>query len=195
MAIAGISTVNANTTCGRTGRRAHTSPAQGYEALSRPAYAPQDSCQAGIKNMLDHHLKSGGEGKRLKASAEGYRYRYHQIARGTTLVTVNQQVGGSIGAAVLAVILTNQFNGNANITAANKMASLQQDAGRHGLAVDPSAVPREALTPDFVSHLSQGLAHAYTVVFVLAVVLVTSTIIPAAFLPRKPALHTATLAD
>ena len=111
---------------------------------------------------------------------------HHQIARGTTLMTVNQQVGGSIGAAFMAVILTNEFNRNDTILAANKLTALQQDAARRGVPVDPSAIPRQALAPDFASHVLHGLSHAYTAVFVLAVVLIASTIIPAAFLPKKP---------
>ncbi|OBG60684.1 MULTISPECIES: DHA2 family efflux MFS transporter permease subunit [unclassified Mycobacterium] len=113
-----------------------------------------------------------------------------QVARGTTLITVNQQVGGSIGAALMAVILTNEFNRNDHILAANKLAALQQDATHRGVPVDPSAIPRQSLNPDFASVVSHGLSHAYTVVFVLAVVLIVSTIIPAAFLPKKAMIQT-----
>ncbi|UXA06663.1 DHA2 family efflux MFS transporter permease subunit [Mycobacterium sp. SMC-2] len=114
----------------------------------------------------------------------------HQVARGTTLITVNQQVGGSIGAALMAVILTNEFNRNDYILAANKLAAAQQDASRHGVTVDQSAIPRQSLNPDFASMVGHGLSHAYTVVFLLAVILIASTVIPAAFLPKKPAFQT-----
>ncbi|KLO46485.1 major facilitator transporter [Mycobacterium nebraskense] len=110
----------------------------------------------------------------------------HQIARGTTLVSVNQQLGGSIGAALMAVILTNQFTSNETLVAAGKVASLREDADKRGLPVDPSAMPRQALSPDFTSHVMHNLSHVYTLVFVLAVALVAFTIIPASFLPRKP---------
>ena len=52
----------------------------------------------------------------------------HQIARGTTLMSVSHQVGGSMGTALMSMILTNQFNRSENISAANKLASLQQQA-------------------------------------------------------------------
>ncbi|OMC20029.1 DHA2 family efflux MFS transporter permease subunit [Mycobacterium colombiense] len=110
----------------------------------------------------------------------------HQVARGTTLISVNQQVGGSIGAALMAVILTNQFNRNEALMAANEMGGVRPGASKHGLPADPSAVPRQPLAPDLASHVSHHLAHAYTAVFVLAVVLVAFTIIPASFLPKKP---------
>jgi Na+-transporting NADH:ubiquinone oxidoreductase subunit NqrC len=43
------------------------------------------------------------------------------------------------------------------------------------------------LAPNFTEHLTSDLSHAYTVVFVVAVCLVVSTLIPAVFLPKKPA--------
>ena len=49
----------------------------------------------------------------------------HQIARGTTLMSVSNQVGGSMGTALMSVILTNQFNHSENITAA-KAADTRQ---------------------------------------------------------------------
>ncbi|OCB17979.1 MFS transporter [Mycobacterium malmoense] len=111
-----------------------------------------------------------------------------QIARGTTLVSVNQQLGGSIGAALMAVVLTNQFTTDETLVVANKVATLQEEARRRGLPVDQSALPRQALSADFASHVTHNLSQVYTLVFVLAVALVAFTIIPAAFLPRKPAL-------
>ncbi|GAA4544579.1 DHA2 family efflux MFS transporter permease subunit [Mycobacterium paraffinicum] len=110
----------------------------------------------------------------------------HQIARGTTLVSVNQQLGGSIGAALMAVVLTNQFANNETLVAANRLASLQEDADKRGLPLDPSAIPRQALSPDFSGHVIHDLSKVYTLVFVLAVALVAFTIIPAAFLPKTP---------
>lgn len=110
-----------------------------------------------------------------------------QIARGTTLVSVNQQIGGSIGAALMAVILTNQITSNQTLAAADKLTSLQQDAEKRGVPVNPSSIPRQAIAPDFSSAVMHNLSQIYTLLFVLAVVLVAFTIIPASFLPRKPA--------
>lgn len=111
-----------------------------------------------------------------------------QVARGTTLISVNQQVGGSIGAALMAVILTNQFNRNEALMAANEMGAARPDAGNRDLAVDPSVLPRQTMTPDLASQISHHLSHAYTTVFVLAVALVAFTIIPASFLPKDPTI-------
>jgi EmrB/QacA subfamily drug resistance transporter len=114
----------------------------------------------------------------------------HQIARGTTLMSVSHQVGGSMGTALMAVILTNQFNRSPNIVAANKLAALHQKAAVDGVPVDQSAIPRQSLAPGFSGNVVHDLSHAYTAVFVIAVVLVAFTVIPASFLPKKPASQT-----
>jgi hypothetical protein len=57
--------------------------------------------------------------------------------------------------------------------------------------VDHSAIPPQSLAPGFAGNLLHDLSHAYTTVFVIAVVLVAFTIIPASFLPKKPASQTA----
>jgi hypothetical protein len=105
----------------------------------------------------------------------------HQIARGTTLMSVSHQVGGSMGTALMAMILTDQFDRSENVVAANKLAALQ----------DPSQIPLQSLAPGFSANLLHDLSQAYTSVFVVAVVLVAFTIIPASFLPKKPASQTA----
>jgi EmrB/QacA subfamily drug resistance transporter len=115
----------------------------------------------------------------------------HQIARGTTLISVSHQVGGSMGTALMSMILTNQFNRSENISAANKLALLHQKAATSGVPVDQAAIPRQALAPGFAGNVLHDLSHAYTAVFVIAVVLVVATIIPAVFLPKKPASQTA----
>jgi EmrB/QacA subfamily drug resistance transporter len=109
-----------------------------------------------------------------------------QIARGSTLVNVNQQVAASVGTALMSVILTSQFNRSANISAANAIEILRDDAARRGVAVDESALPGQARDPDFPVNLLHDLSHAYTVVFVAAVVLVALTLIPVVFMPKKP---------
>jgi MFS transporter, DHA2 family, multidrug resistance protein len=111
----------------------------------------------------------------------------HQVARGTTLLGVNDQVGGAMGAALMAMLLTNQFNRDDDIVAANKLAELQEGASGRGVPVDPSVIPRQNLGPDFASDAAQHFSHAYTMVFVVAVALAVLTIIPAAFLPRTSA--------
>jgi MFS family permease len=109
-----------------------------------------------------------------------------QVARGSTLVNVNQQIAGSVGTALMSVILTSQFNRSQNIVAANKLAVIQQQAAKLGVPPDPSSLPAQALLPDFAHNLMHDLTNAYTIVFAVAVGLVALVYIPASFLPKTP---------
>lgn len=110
----------------------------------------------------------------------------HEIARGSTLISVTHQIGASIGTALMSVILTNQFNRSENISAAGEVALLQQTAAKRGVPIDPSAIPRRALGPGFADNVLHDLSHAYAVVFVIAVATMALAIIPASFLPKRP---------
>ncbi len=110
----------------------------------------------------------------------------HQIARGSTLVSINQLMASSIGASVMSVILTSQFNRSENISAATKMTVLQQQEAESGVPIDPSAIPLPAVAPDFLDNVQADLSHAYAVVFAVAAVLIALTFVPAVFLLRKP---------
>lgn len=110
-----------------------------------------------------------------------------QVARGSTLINVNQQVAGSVGTALMSVILTSQFNRSENIVAASKVAVIQAEAANRGAPPDPSTLPPQALVPDFMQNVMHDLSHAYFIVFAVAVGLVALVYIPVAFLPKKPA--------
>jgi hypothetical protein len=103
------------------------------------------------------------------------------------LINVNQQVAGSIGSALMSVILTSQFNRSEYVTAAGKAAALRQEAGKRGTPRDPTQLPPNVLEPNFMAHVTHDLTHAYAVVFAVAVGFVLATLIPAAFLPKRPA--------
>ena len=112
----------------------------------------------------------------------------HQVARGSTLISVNHHVAGSVGTALMSVILTNQFNRSESIATANTLGILRGKADRHGTPIHSSVPPPHALSADFTSRLMHDLAHAYTLVIVVAIVLVALTLVPTAFLPKKPPL-------
>jgi MFS family permease len=110
-----------------------------------------------------------------------------QVAGGSTLIHVNLQVAGSIGTALMSVILTSEFNHSEFIQAAGRVAALKQELSNRGLPHHPPRLPPQALQPGFMDHVTSDLSHAYTVVFVVALGLALTTLIPAAFLPKKPA--------
>jgi EmrB/QacA subfamily drug resistance transporter len=96
----------------------------------------------------------------------------HQVARGSTLLNITQQIASSVGVAVISVVFTNYLSASAlagPAIAALHDPTLVDDVG------GPAAV-------------QQGLAEAadaFGATFLVAAILVALTLIPASFLPRK----------
>jgi EmrB/QacA subfamily drug resistance transporter len=109
---------------------------------------------------------------------------HHETARGSTLVNILQQIAGSVGAAVMSVILTSHLNkstpipGLVNPGTGKPMTEAELAiATQHGLQVpvEPSVIQRGL---DFV-------ADSFSATFWVGFALVLATFIPIAFLPRK----------
>ena len=106
------------------------------------------------------------------------------IARGSTLMNITQQVSASIGTALFSVLLTTYLNNSSAISASGALAAAGDDqakqqavAERFGLsAADLQELPGRAL---------HELGSAFGSVFVVATVLVAGCLVPAAFLPRR----------
>ena len=106
----------------------------------------------------------------------------HEIARGTTLMNIVQQVAGSIGTAVMSVVLTNQMLDRPEIATARaaaadksgaKMAELaQQQGGKEGLEA-------------FFANVKELMATSFGHTFMVALTLLVLTLVAAFFLPRK----------
>ena len=90
--------------------------------------------------------------------------RAHQVAKGSTLMNIVQQIGASIGAAVMSVVLTSQ------------MLDRGVDMARTQTGGD--------LTSGELAKLLGGAADAFSSTFAVSVVIVACTIVPAFFLPR-----------
>ncbi|MBB5916327.1 EmrB/QacA subfamily drug resistance transporter [Nocardia transvalensis] len=98
---------------------------------------------------------------------------HQQVARGSTLMNIVNQTSASIGTAVMSVVLTNLLNDKQFAQAA---------IGSHYDPSIASKLPPGALDQGFTEAAS-AFAHTY----IVAVVLVLVTLIPAAFLRRtKP---------
>ncbi len=95
----------------------------------------------------------------------------HQIARGSTMMNIIQQAAGSIGTAVMSVILTNQV--------------LESQAASTYFGVKQGAIPAEAVPPAVLAEGQSALASAFGSTYTVALVLIVLCIIPALFLPRK----------
>jgi len=94
-----------------------------------------------------------------------------QVARGSTMMNIVQQTSGSIGTAVMSVILTNQV--------------LDSDPARAYSAVTQGQVSPSQVAPDLLAQGRAALADAFAGTYLVGLVLIVLCIIPALFLPRK----------
>jgi EmrB/QacA subfamily drug resistance transporter len=95
-----------------------------------------------------------------------------EVARGSTLLNINQQIASSVGVAVMSVILTDQLN-------SSRLAKPAIAA-----TLDPSLVDEIGGPVAFAKGLADAAA-AFATTYWVAWVLVVLTMIPALMLPRK----------
>jgi EmrB/QacA subfamily drug resistance transporter len=113
----------------------------------------------------------------------------HNIARGSTLMNITQQVAASAGTALFSVLLTTYFNRSDAITS---VTALNHETGG---STDPNILAQAAsklgLDPTTLPHLFSTAVHdmgdAFANVYLIAAILVGCCIIPALFLPRSKA--------
>ena len=108
----------------------------------------------------------------------------HNVARGSTLLNITQQVAASIGTALFSVILTNEITGSKSAQAYLAAESTDGDPSALAALAAKFGLPLD----QFQAVLASGqvaLADAFATVFIVATVLVACCLIPAAFLPRK----------
>ncbi|MCG5431307.1 DHA2 family efflux MFS transporter permease subunit [Mycobacterium sp. MYCO198283] len=110
-----------------------------------------------------------------------------QVARGSTLINVNQQVAGSVGTALMSVIFTNQVNDSPAVAEAGRLAGALQAAeqGR------PVPLPPPDVIAEVLAAGRDELSRAFFVVFAVAVGFIAATIVPALFLPNRAPAKTA----
>lgn len=108
----------------------------------------------------------------------------HNVARGSTLLNIQQQVAASIGTALFSVILTDGMNDSKWL----RIGGAVQQAGDDQRAI-AAIMERFGVTPEQLRNLESlvlgDMADAFATVFVVATILVACCLIPAAFLPRR----------
>jgi EmrB/QacA subfamily drug resistance transporter len=97
---------------------------------------------------------------------------HHEVARGSTLLNITQQIASSVGVSVISVMLTNQLK---NKPLALRAIAAQRDPAVAGQIGGPAGVAKG---------LAQA-AEAFASTYWLAACLVLLTFVPAFFLPRK----------
>ncbi|MEU4219365.1 DHA2 family efflux MFS transporter permease subunit [Actinoplanes sp. NPDC026623] len=108
----------------------------------------------------------------------------HDVARGSTLVNILQQIGGSIGSATMSVILTSQLNESAPIPGLINPQTGEPitEVGAAFASQQGTPLPVE---PSVIERGLQFMADSFATTFTVGFVLVLATFIPIAFLPRK----------
>lgn len=112
-----------------------------------------------------------------------------QVARGSTLLNISQQIASSVGVATMSVILTNQLNDSPIIPGTNQIPGLGDGLRETQAAIlsntrpenvaalhlDPAAIARG------LADAASSFAHTYWVAWALVLL----TLVPALMLPRK----------
>ncbi|RKN47701.1 DHA2 family efflux MFS transporter permease subunit [Micromonospora endolithica] len=110
-----------------------------------------------------------------------------EVARGSTLVNILQQIGGSIGAAVMSVILTNELNDSRPIPGAVDPSGNPVTEAGLAIAVQqrPELAQQFPVDPSFIERGLDYAADSFATTFWVGFALVLVTFVPAAFLPRR----------
>jgi MFS family permease len=110
--------------------------------------------------------------------------REHQIARGSTLMNITQQVAASIGTAVMSVLLTTFLKRDPFAP----LAILANTDKTNGTAALAHAAQQSGVSADVIkAHGLQIAADSFAKTITIALILVACTAIPALFLPRTRA--------
>lgn len=114
---------------------------------------------------------------------------HHQVARGSTLLNITQQIASSVGVAIISVVYTNVQKSSDVVMAAQSIEEAKRTASQ------PPAQALElmqSLGGKFTSVVKTDLAHAFSVSFWVAFVLVAITFAVSFLLPRNRSGTTAT---
>jgi len=106
------------------------------------------------------------------------------VARGSTLVNILQQIGGSIGTATMSVILTSQLNQSPDIPGAVNPQT-GEPITEAGAAIAHQQGANLPIPPDIIERGLNFVADSFATTFTVGFFLVLATFIPIAFLPRK----------
>jgi MFS family permease len=115
----------------------------------------------------------------------------HEVARGSTLLNVIQQIASSAGVAVISVVLTNKLTSGGIVPGSDQIPGTPEGLTPAQLAVasrssDGSQLVQLLKAP--ASLLQKGFddaAHAFQTSYIVALVVLVVTLIPVALLPRK----------
>jgi EmrB/QacA subfamily drug resistance transporter len=114
---------------------------------------------------------------------------HQEVARGSTLLNITQQVASSVGVAVMSVILTNHLNDSPVIPGTEKIPGLAGGLTETAAGILSNTRPEvvaalhlpASLIADGLDQAAQAFADTYWVAWALVVL----TLVPALMLPRR----------
>jgi len=113
----------------------------------------------------------------------------HEVARGSTLLNITQQISSSVGVALMSVVLTNHLNNSPIIPGTDKIPALDGGLTETGAAIASNTRPEEFaklnIDPVYVAHGLIDAASSFAQTYWVAWSLVVLTLVPALFLPRR----------
>ncbi|WP_229402250.1 DHA2 family efflux MFS transporter permease subunit [Micromonospora okii] len=112
----------------------------------------------------------------------------HEVARGSTLLNILQQIAGSVGSAIMSVILTNELNDSPVIPGAidpNTGAPVTEAGLAIAVERDPALAQQFPVDPGLLQRGLEFVANSFGAVFWVAFLLMLLTFVPAFLLPRR----------
>jgi EmrB/QacA subfamily drug resistance transporter len=113
----------------------------------------------------------------------------HEVARGSTLLNITQQLSSSVGVATMSVLLTNHLNNSPIVPGTEKVPNLDGGITETGAAIlsntRPQVFAQLHLDPAAVARGLVDAASSFAQTYWVAWSLVLLTLVPALFLPRR----------
>ncbi|MFI2271211.1 MULTISPECIES: DHA2 family efflux MFS transporter permease subunit [Catenuloplanes] len=106
----------------------------------------------------------------------------HEVARGSTLVNILQQIGGSVGTAIMSVLLTSHLNDSTPVPLPDG-GTVTEAQIAIGAQLNPASA--QGTDPALIQRGLDFAADAFASTFWVAFALVVFTLVPALFLPRR----------
>jgi EmrB/QacA subfamily drug resistance transporter len=110
----------------------------------------------------------------------------HDVARGSTLMNITQQISISVGTAMFSVLLTSAYNAHSSVVGPTlAIQGAGDDPAKRQAVIDKLGIPAnqvDGIVHQGIHFMGSSFGHIYLV----AAVLVGLCLVPAYFLPRKP---------
>ncbi|TWE10204.1 DHA2 family efflux MFS transporter permease subunit [Rudaeicoccus suwonensis] len=113
--------------------------------------------------------------------------KHHDIARGTTLLNIVQQIGSSVGVAIMSTVLTDHLKSSSAASMAQRIGQLDPKVPSQAAELQKlMAQAGKQFGTGFEALAKSDAARAFADTFWVAAILCLLTVIPALMLPRKP---------